>query len=51
MKKQVYSKFRINNYICIAKAGFIQLSCPKIAIHKQSVYGTQGTRILFSSRE
>jgi hypothetical protein len=23
MKKQVYSKFRIKNYICIATAGFI----------------------------
>jgi len=23
MKKQLYSKFRINNYIGIAKAGFI----------------------------
>ena len=23
IKKQLYSKFRINNYICIAKAGLI----------------------------
>ncbi len=29
----------------------IKMSCPEIAIHKQRVYGTQGTRILCSSRE